>query len=470
MKRFKKVFVLLGILVALCIVTLVVLKIEEKKEKINNTDAVILAVSPDTVNKLSWEYEGNSISLHKDGSWKWDDDDNFPVDEKTINNLLSTFEEFKASFIIEEVDDFKQYGMDDPVCTIRFSTDSEDYEVTLGSFSTMDSQRYVSVNDGNVYLLSSDPFDQFNIELADIILDDNIPTFEQIDRINFEGAQNYAVNYQENGNYSYCEDDKYYTEQDGTKLALDTSRVENYCSGISLINLSNYISYNVTDEELSSWGLDNPKLTVSINYTNTDDSDNKYEGSLKLSAGLNKEEEKAYNEESEDDKAEYPTAYIRVGDSKIVYEITKEEYESIIAASYNDLRHTDVLSAAFTDVDSFDITLDGAAYKITMTSKEEDGETVHTYFYNGKEIDITGFRNQIQALSVNEFTDEAPNEKEEIGLVFNLNNASFPKVSVEIYRYDGTNCLVVIDGKTVGLLERTSVVNLIEAVNQIVLG
>ena len=40
---------------------------------------------------------------------------------------------------------------------------------------------------------------------------------------------------------------------------------------------------------------------------------------------------------------------------------------------------------------------------------------------------------------------------------------------MKIYRYDGEFCLVAIDGESVSLVDRSSVVDLIESVNAIVL-
>lgn len=59
-----------------------------------------------------------------------------------MKELLSTFEEFGVSFKIEEAEDLTQYGLDQPSCTIDFTADGQDYEVTLGDFSIMDSERY----------------------------------------------------------------------------------------------------------------------------------------------------------------------------------------------------------------------------------------------------------------------------------------------------------------------------------------
>ena len=53
--------------------------------------------------------------------------------------LLEIFEEFGVSFVIEDVEDYGQYGLDDPEGTIRLEAGEESYEILLGDFSAMDS-------------------------------------------------------------------------------------------------------------------------------------------------------------------------------------------------------------------------------------------------------------------------------------------------------------------------------------------
>lgn len=55
-------------------------------------------------------------------------------------------------------------------------------------------------------------------------------------------------------------------------------------------------------------------------------------------------------------------------------------------------------------------------------------------------------------------------------LTLALDNARFPEVSIALYRADGSRCLAAADGVTVGYVPRGEVVDLIEAVNAIVLG
>ena len=115
-----------------------------------------------------------TLSFHKDGeNWVYDKDDAFPVDADKIENLLNIFNEFGVSYVIEDVENYADYGLEDPTCTINIKADGEEYQVLLGGFSKMDEQRYVSIGDGKAYLVQTDPYDSFNIALKDMILNDD---------------------------------------------------------------------------------------------------------------------------------------------------------------------------------------------------------------------------------------------------------------------------------------------------------
>lgn len=222
MNRFKRIYILLGVLAAACMATFGVMRYEEHKEKIKNSEEVILELSRDSVKSLSWEHESETLSFRRDEAWVYEEDEAFPVDEEKINGLLEQFEAFGVSFAIEEVEDYSQYGLDNPVLTIRMETEDQSYEMLLGNYSNMDAKRYVSIGDGNVYLVEEDPLEQFDVGLSDLIKHDEMPTFEKTTAVLFTGLENYSIAYEEDSADTYCADDVYFTEREGERKPLDT--------------------------------------------------------------------------------------------------------------------------------------------------------------------------------------------------------------------------------------------------------
>ena len=274
MKRAKKLYILLGVLVAVCAITFGVSRYQTRQEEIKNSGEVILEVPTDSVESLSWDVGDRSFSFHKETTegdtdsesiWIYDEDDVFPVDKTKINNLLSCFESLTAAFVIENPEDLGQYGLTDPSCTINFSDGESSYTVLLGDYSPMDTQRYDTIGDGNVYLVSEDPMEEFDVELSKMLDDDDIPYLEEegtTTSIRFSGEINYEIAYEADSDNTYRADDVYFTEQNGRQVPLDSTRVSDYLHEVSFVFPDEYVTYKATDEDLPACGLDNPQLVI----------------------------------------------------------------------------------------------------------------------------------------------------------------------------------------------------------------
>lgn len=471
MKRSKRLCILLGVLAVACVATFALSRYQAKKEQIQTNGEVVLEIPVDSVQALSWEYDGETLSFHKDDQWIYDEDEAFPVDGEKIEGLLNQFSAMGAAFTIENPEDLSPYGLSDPTCSITITTDEETYTILLGGYSTMDSQRYVSIGDGNVYLVADDPLDDFDIGLRDLLDPDDIPAFDQVSEITFTGSENYQIFYEayEDGSArTYCADDVYFVQQEDGTLPLDTDKVNSYLQTIRYLDLSDYVTYNVTDEELAQYGLDDPQLTIQVNYTEENEDGDEVSDTFTLHISRDPEElakAEASESEDEEDTEEEITAYARVGDSPIVYRLYSESYSSLMRASCDDLRHAELFTADFADITQIDVSLEGTDYTITTDGSGDD----RTYAYLETEVEIDDFRSALESLQADSFTDEAPAQKEEISLTLHLDNEAFPTVEISLYRYDGSSCLAVVDGVPTALVERSQVVDLIEAVNSIVL-
>lgn len=485
MKRLKKLSILLAVLIVVCVAAYCMNRYEEHKEDIKNTDEVILAIQNDNVNALSLEYGDTALSFHKSegGAWLYDEDEAFPVDSDMIDKLISVFNSFGASFIIENVDDFSQYGLDNPTCTIKLTTAESEYTVLLGSYSTMDQKRYVSTGDGNVYLSSADPFDTYEVTLSDMIKHDEIPKLTEADSINFNGVISttkadasstsgslsssddltatksedvsvidYTIYREDENTFTYCADDIYFTNNknnDSDEIsALDTAKIKNYLSTVGSVKHTDYVTYNASDDEITKYGLDAPELIVNISYTSTDDEKNESTDALKLDIG-------AANDKH----------YLRINDSQIIYSLSDSDYTALTTCSYNDLRHDNIFTADFTSVNRIDVSLEEFTYTFTTVKKEDKT----TFYYNNEEISVNDLKNGLISLSADSFTNGEAAQKEEISITLYLDNDAFPKTTINLYRYDGNTCLAAVDGKSVALVPRSQTVDLIEAVNAIVL-
>ncbi len=453
MSKKKNIYILLSILVVVGIATVIVSNISLKKEKIKTSGEVVLEINPSDVTNLSWTIDDNTLSFSKDESFIYDDDTSFPLDNTKIVDLLGIFKSFSSSFVIEEVTDYSQYGLDKPLCTINIETANKTYTIKLGNMSKMDEQRYVDIGDGNVYLAVSDPYDSYNVELSSLILNDEIPSMKEVTSITFKGNENYTITKQDG--ISLCEDDMYFTNG----KALDNDLLDSYISTIKNLSLYDCVTYNVSEEELIEYGLDNPELEISLNYTSREGEENQ---SISLFVSSNKEQLEAYNNALDEDKnINSVTRYIRVNNSKIIYTITSSTYDTLTSNAYNDLRHQEIFMGDFDSISSIDVTLENNNYRFI---KNDD-----TYMYDDEKIEITTLQNAITSLNADSFTNDVSTGQKEVSITLNLDNENYPTYKMDFYRYDGNKCLVYINDKPYAYVKRSDVVDIIEAINQIVL-
>lgn len=456
MRKKNKIYALLAVLVVVCILTVIVSNQEEKKESIQTSGEVVLEIPTDEVTSVSWTDSNQTLSFTKnDDMWTYDDDITFPVNATKIEKLLSIFESFSSTFVIDDVTDYSQYGLDDPTCTITINTSDTTYTIKLGDYSTMDSERYVDIGDGKVYLAASDPYENYNVQLSTLVQNDDIPVIKTVSNITFSGTENYTIT-KDTDKTSICEDDKYYTGDN----ALDTDLVDTYVNTVKNLALSEYATYNASDEEIQEYGMDNPDLTITMTYQTKDSTDDE---ELVLHVSSNAEEKEAYDEavENGDDTKPSVTRYVRVGDSQIVYVISETKYNDLTAVSYDTLRHQKIFTGDTDLITSMNITLDGTDYTFT-----KDGDT---WKYNDEEIDTDTLISDIKSLSASSFTTDTTSNQKEVSITLNLNNENYPTVKIDLYRYDGTSCVAYVDEAPLAYVKRSDAVNIIEAINKIVL-
>lgn len=462
MNKGKKLGVLLGVFVAVCVITVAVSRYEEKKEDIRVSGETVLSIDPDTVTAISWETDSGTLSFHREETWKYDGDEEFPVDEDKINERLAPFKDFNAAFTIENANDISLYGLDTPECTISITTSAKEYTITLGDYSKMDAQRYISFGDGNVYLAASDPTDMFSTELPRMIKNDTTPNLTKVDSIRFYGNERYNISYSEDGD-SICADDVYFA--DGKPL--DTDKVNRYLRTISSLALSNYATYTATDSNLDFYGLAEPTLTFNLQYANDDGS----EESFTLSIGQNQSELEVARKNNEDESS--VQAYARVGDSSIIYELDADSFQALCKAGYDDLRHSALFTGDFDAVTGLEFTLDGETQVFELT-EVDDGKLLSSpeliWQYNGAEIDIDSIEDALASLTAESFTTDGDTDKLELGIKILMDSDTHPRLDIRLYRRDGQNCTAVIDGEVAALVARAEVVDMIEAVNAIILG
>ena len=496
-KQNKKLIlplILLGVLAVLIAAVVIITNSQKKKEEIKVSGEIILTVNEENARTITWNSEENDYAFHRDSDRKWayDKDAEFPVSQDEIEDVFDLFRALKATFVIEHVTDFAQYGLKDPLSTVTITTterqedmaeketqargesqapgEERTVQIFIGAFSVMDGQRYISIGDGNVYMVKDDPYETLNVPEKMMIQNDRIPYFTNIMNATVTTPDDSWTigfdkeNYKE---YSYARDDHYYMEKGGKKLMLDPTVSLNYFTNIVNTTLENYANYKVRDDELSLYGLDKPEYVLDLNtFTNDSTTGTVSYDSFRLLISRDPAQAASADGEAKDGEAEVFKAYLRKDGSKIIYELDKAQYDKLTAVGYNDLRYKAMMPADIGDIEAIDFTVDGQTYTITTTLED----LTRTYYFDGKELNVSNLKNALTSLTAAEFTDEKPAGQPELSMVFHFNHEKYPTVSLDCYRKDGNHSLVVVDGEPAALVLRTRMNSLREVLIKISLG
>ena len=436
-------------------------------DKVKTTDEVIFTIDADELDSFEIINGEESLKfLNADGKWSVDGLDAFPVSDTLISDFLNHFEEVHAVFVINDVEDYSQYGLENSEVKAVFTSGDETKEIILGDFSQMDADRYVSVNDNNAYLVEDDLTTYMSCDKDDFMQQYEVDWFDSYTELvlTSDSSTDYIV-YDDEGVYTYTDKYNYYEISTGKHLAVDDELVEDYADSAVTISLTDYASYEASSEDLSDFGLDNPEKTVTVRgkYDDEDSEMIIYLGKVD-SGEVDEDGEIVYNR------------YARYDGSEIIYNITSYTYDKLIDGCYNSLRPKELLTLNWEDVSAVSITSDGETYDISIEqsdgeeedSDDESDEAGYVYLLNGTEIEFDGVMDSIDDLSINEFCTGNAVSTKELSFKVSLSNDDYPELSVTLYRYDGDNCVAVLDGAQIGFISRSQVVSLKEALNSII--
>ncbi|SCZ78033.1 DUF4340 domain-containing protein [Pseudobutyrivibrio xylanivorans] len=454
MKRRKKLIVLSCIL-ALAIVGIITEKaVAQHVDKINTIDESVFSISEDEVTQVAVTKGGNTAVIEKvDDSWKNTADTDFPVNQDYVAKIFDAFKSVNASFIIDDVEDYSQYGISNPEGKITFTTTEGTKEIAFGSFSTIDEKRYICVDGGSVYLIDTDLLEKLSGDVEDYLDRDKVEEYSQLTAMRVTGASKVNVVYDPDGKYTYTDTYDYYNVSDNEHQPLADSKVQGYLSTLSHLDLSKYETYKATEDDMAKYGLDNPTLTVTLTGEIAADDDSE-------DAVKSVNQTLYFSHKDGKDKA-----YLCFDGSTIVYTITAEEYEDILKVNYEDLRPDEVVSIDWTKVAQISAKIDGET-NIVEVDHSGDG---NKYYIGEDKVDFISVTSKIDGLTLTEAGEDYNKGTEELAFAITLDDDDATVVNVVMYQFDGDSCVVAADGKVVGLCDRSSMSNLREEITSAIL-
>ena len=421
---------------------------------------------------LTWQFEEETISLEKDqeNNWTYPADAAFPLDQSYPDAMVQALKEIQAAKTIENVEDLSEYGLENAVCSITVQGEKE-YQLAIGEETGLGGQRYLSIGDGNVYLVDASLLDTFALGLYDIVEKETIPSMTDLRGVQITtNAGTLEMEYQEDSGLAYSDQYTWFWKTDGGYTALDTDLAESLVQNITGLTWNSCVEYQASADDLGRYGLDKPAATVTVRYTETSQVETNETDENGEPVYETQQTDKTFVLELGDYDGD--TCYARLGGSSMVYQVDGTLCDAILAANGTDLLPQDVILLDWSQVTGVEIQLDGEAYTLEKTVQEttdEDGATTETYVYqrDGKTVEITDALDRLQELEPTGSDANAAGNKTEIVFTFQQDNASYPAVELAFYQYDSSSCLVGLNGETRLLVDRDSVLEIVDTVREL---
>lgn len=227
MKRGSKLLILCGVLVVLGACYFGVRQLTADPDA--DEEGIALA-APEALTQLSWTDDSGTLTLESgEDGWTWADDAAFPLDQTVPEDMTAALSSASASRQIDAPESLEDYGLDEPVLTISaLDEDGTEYTYAFGNLNDMTGEYYLLYNgdESTVYLMDSQLYDAFSMDLYDMVEMEDLPEFGSVTALSVEQPSgSLALRYEEDSSaLSYNSSKHWFLEQGDSLLALDNQQ------------------------------------------------------------------------------------------------------------------------------------------------------------------------------------------------------------------------------------------------------
>lgn len=288
-QQITKLIITLLLLVVLAggyIAMTVLMPSEETEETEEEDKFTVKTVKGENISKIVYSNKDAKITLEKKGEDEWiaTTDDKCPVNEYTVDAMISTLEKVESTRKIEkdEVDE-EAFGFKKPSQVITFTMkNGKEITYTLGALnSVVDKYYFKMTGDENAYLIDTTMYNSFDYDLLGLVKLEEYPAMGTQDiadySLTMDGKTLYFVD-SKDAAHKKNETEipecvwKVGSSKDNLKKQDADAATEMVQAIIGLTN-SSCVTYNKTDQDMKKYGLDHPKLTLKVNYTEMESSE-----------------------------------------------------------------------------------------------------------------------------------------------------------------------------------------------------
>jgi hypothetical protein len=277
MKKKKGIFYGACTLILLCALYIGVnfyLDGSEKKENEKKEADKAYVTDISDVQALSYENNGQELSFtKKDGVWKYDSDDRFPVKQAQLEAMASTASKLEALRKLDGADALSAYGLDQPIRKVEVTAGDGKKSVILLGNGTEDGNYYAIIQGENTpYLISSSLYSETDGGLDDVIALEEFPAIQGTDiktiTVTQNGTSSHFVKKKVDEKSDKNDAIEWYkdsADSESNKLK-DNSPLNVLADSLSGLKVKSCADYKAEESQLGSYGLDKPVAEITYTY------------------------------------------------------------------------------------------------------------------------------------------------------------------------------------------------------------
>lgn len=172
-KQKRQLMLMLGVFVVV-IAAYIMVSASKKAEAVTSGYEVV-GLSAEEVTRLIFTNESGTISLVKEnGIWICDDHREVGIDGGKVEQLLSNIALLSSEDLIEDAEDLKIYGLEDPAGTIMASNKDRKYTIFVGDFNDTLGKYYICLEESPnmVYTAQRSVIDSFDVTLEELLAEE----------------------------------------------------------------------------------------------------------------------------------------------------------------------------------------------------------------------------------------------------------------------------------------------------------
>ena len=390
-KKKKKTLLLLCLIMVILLGGYAGLRVYNEKAESEDTaaseeaeEAESLVTLDGEAKTLSYTKDGVTLEMvHEDDAWKKADDADFPLNTTKISTLITNIQNAEVEQVInEDGSNLEEYGLDDPVNRITVTMeDGSETTILVGDTNTMVGGTYAMVEGTDRVVLTTDALNTaFESDWYQMVNLETIPEISESDleQITVERggsseeaavpADSYVLTYFPYGADAYdatgnC--NLFLQTEDGYQTLSEDTEAD-LLDAVTGWSYEGMTVYDPSEEELASYGLDAPQMTITCDYTEEIEVASEDEESSEDTEDSDEEEETVTVTEEKsfllyvgayDDTLD--SYYVQPEGSKAVYTMSADQVSSFLNLDGETEVYLNPAAIPEDTVDTLDITVDG---------------------------------------------------------------------------------------------------------------